>query len=68
MIRLESPVRENRTPGSVSGGRKHGYGSRTEARSESDGMATGSYGRCASRRLYRMDVHTALALFATSFT
>ena len=42
MIRLESRVRENRTPGSVSGGRKHGYGSRTEARSESDGMTTGS--------------------------
>ena len=34
MIRLESRVRENRTPGSVGGGRKHGDGNRTEARSE----------------------------------
>ena len=46
-------MRENRTSGSEGGGRKHGDGSRTEARSESDGQATGSYGRCASRRPYK---------------
>ena len=42
MIRLESRERENRIPGTKSGARKHGCGSRTEARSESDEIATGS--------------------------
>ena len=37
MIPLESPVPEIGTPGSVSGDWKRGNGSRTEARSESDG-------------------------------
>ena len=45
-------MRENRTPGSTSGDWKRDYGSRTEARSESDGMATGPYSWRASPRLY----------------
>ena len=41
MIPLESPVPEIGTPGSVSGDWKRGHGSRTEARCESAGQATG---------------------------
>ena len=48
MILLESPVPENGTPGSGSRGWKRDHGSRTEARSESDGIATGPYGWRAS--------------------
>ena len=43
MIPLESPVPEIGTPGSESRGWKRDHGSRTEARSESDGIATGPY-------------------------
>ena len=48
-------MRENRTPGSTSGDWKRDYGSRTEARSESDGIATGPYRRRASPRLYPIE-------------
>ena len=48
MIPLESPVPEIGTPGSGSRGWKRDHGSRTEARSESDGIATGPYRRRAS--------------------
>ena len=41
MIPLESPVPEIGTPGSESRGWKRGDGSRTEARRESAGIATG---------------------------
>ena len=48
MIPLESPVPEIGTPGSGSRGWKRDDGSRTEARSESDGIATGPYSWRAS--------------------
>ena len=41
MIPTESRMREIRTSGSTSRGWKRDYGSRSEARSESDGIATG---------------------------
>ena len=41
MISSESRVRETGMHGSMSGDWKRGHGSRTEARSESDGTATG---------------------------
>ena len=53
MISPESRVREIRTHGSMSGDWKCDQGSRTEARSESDGTATGPYRRRASPRPYR---------------
>ena len=48
MIPLESPVPEIGTPGSGSRGWKRDDGSRIEARSESDGIATGPYSWRAS--------------------
>ena len=48
MIRLESRVPENGTPGSEGRRWKRTYGSLIEGRSESDGIPTGSYGHRAT--------------------
>ena len=55
MISSESWMREIRTSSLMSEDWKRGHGSRTEARSESDGTATGPLRRRASPRLYCID-------------
>ena len=55
MISSESWMREIRTSSLMSEDWKRGHGSRTEARSESDGIATGPLRRRASPRLYAID-------------